>query len=145
MTREALTRRVRTTWYGRSYGNFHCGKGPPREVRSLKGVNMAYRKAAIGALRFDERLLGSGAQVANEGLFSGAIRLAGWMEGHLDSLVVLRRRRAADGEETERNEPQSEQTRTHGSWTGSLLHIINTMLFECRTVHVTGGGGGGSA
>jgi glycosyltransferase involved in cell wall biosynthesis len=67
-----------TTWYGRSYGNFHCGKGAPREVRLLKGVNMAYRRVAIGALRFDERLLGSGAQVANEALFSGAIRLAGW-------------------------------------------------------------------
>ncbi len=67
-----------TAWYGRNYGNFHCGKGPPRQVRSLKGVNMAYRKAAIGNLRFDDRLLGSGAQVANEALFSGAIRLAGW-------------------------------------------------------------------
>jgi len=65
-------------WYGRNHGNFHRGKGPPREVRSLKGVNMAYRRAAIGKLRFDERLLGSGAQVANEALFSGAIRLAGW-------------------------------------------------------------------
>ena len=74
-----LTEKVGTiAWYGRNYGNFHCGKGPPREVRTLKGVNMAYRKAAIGALRFDERLLGSGAQVANEALFSGAIRLAGW-------------------------------------------------------------------
>lgn len=68
----------RTTWYGRGHGNFHRGKGPPRTVQSLKGVNMAYRMAAVGRLRFDDRLKGSGAQVSNEALFSGAIRCAGW-------------------------------------------------------------------
>jgi len=67
-----------TTWYGRGHGNFHRGKGPPRKVQSLKGVNMAYRMAAVGRLRFDDRLKGSGAQVSNEALFSGAIRCAGW-------------------------------------------------------------------
>ena len=67
-----------TTWYGRGHGNFHRGKGPPRKVQSLKGVNMAYRMAAVGRLRFDDRLKGHGAQVSNEALFSGAIRCAGW-------------------------------------------------------------------
>jgi GT2 family glycosyltransferase len=67
-----------STWYGRVYGNHHCGVGPPREVESLKGVCMAFRRAAIGDLQFDARLRGVGAQVANEYLFGGAIRLAGW-------------------------------------------------------------------
>lgn len=65
-------------WYGRVIGNFHCGVGPPRPVQSLKGVNMAYRRSAIGTLRFDARLLGQGAQVANEHMFGGTIRAAGW-------------------------------------------------------------------
>jgi GT2 family glycosyltransferase len=67
-----------STWYGRIYGNHNCGVGPAREVEALKGVCMAFRRAAIGRLRFDKRLRGRGAQVANEYLFGGAIRLAGW-------------------------------------------------------------------
>lgn len=68
-----------STWYGRTYGNHNAGIGPAREVESLKGVCMAFRRAAIGALRFDRRLRGQGAQVANEYLFGGAIRRAGWL------------------------------------------------------------------
>ncbi|TXL74443.1 glycosyltransferase family 2 protein [Vineibacter terrae] len=67
-----------STWYGRVEGNHNCGVGPAREVEALKGVCMAFRRRAIGALRFDRRLRGRGAQVANEALFGGAIRLAGW-------------------------------------------------------------------
>lgn len=67
-----------SSWFGRPYGNHHCGVGPAREVEELKGVCMAFRRAAIGALRFDRRLHGVGAQVANESLFGGAIRRAGW-------------------------------------------------------------------
>ena len=67
-----------SSWFGRPYGNHHCGVGPAREVEQLKGVCMAFRRAAIGALRFDRRLLGAGAQVFNESLFGGAIRRAGW-------------------------------------------------------------------
>lgn len=67
-----------STWYGRTYGNHNCGAGPAREVEALKGVCMAFRRSAIGALRFDRRLRGAGAQVANEYLFGGAIRAAGW-------------------------------------------------------------------
>ncbi len=52
--------------------------GPARRVESLKGVNMSFRRAAIGGLRFDSRLLGSGAQVANEMMFCFAVARAGW-------------------------------------------------------------------
>jgi GT2 family glycosyltransferase len=49
-------------WYGRVYGYHHQGVGPMRDVDCLKGVNMAFRRAALGRLRMDDRLRGTGAQ-----------------------------------------------------------------------------------
>ncbi len=66
------------TWFGRQIGNHHLGTGGPRDVDMLKGVNMSFRHSAIGDVRFDERLRGSGAQVHNELAFSLAIRRKGW-------------------------------------------------------------------
>jgi cellulose synthase/poly-beta-1,6-N-acetylglucosamine synthase-like glycosyltransferase len=65
-------------WFGRSIGNHHLGAGTPREVDFLKGANMSFRKEAILGLRFDTRLLGSGAQVCNDMAFSLAVRRRGW-------------------------------------------------------------------
>jgi GT2 family glycosyltransferase len=66
------------SWYGRIVGNHHLGSGAPREVSILKGANMAWRRDAIEGLRFDTRLLGSGAQVHNDLAFSLAVRRRGW-------------------------------------------------------------------
>ncbi len=49
-------------WYGRIFGYHHHGAGPRRDVDCLKGVNMSFRRAALGRLRMDERLRGAGAQ-----------------------------------------------------------------------------------
>lgn len=49
-------------WYGRVLGNHHRGVGPRRDVDALKGVNMSFRRAALGKLRMDPRLRGTGAQ-----------------------------------------------------------------------------------
>jgi len=68
----------RITWYGRLSGNHHLGFGAPREVEDLKGVNMAFRREAIKAIRFDERLRGTGAQYREDLAFSLAVREAGW-------------------------------------------------------------------
>ncbi|MEL6929625.1 MAG: glycosyltransferase family 2 protein [Cyanobacteria bacterium J06600_6] len=65
-------------WFGRTIGNHHLGVGTPQEVEILKGANMSYRRSAIGDLRFDTRLLGSGAEVHNDRGFSLNIRKAGW-------------------------------------------------------------------
>jgi glycosyltransferase involved in cell wall biosynthesis len=65
-------------WFGRQIGNHHLGIGGPRDVHMLKGANMSFRLAAIGGIRFDERLRGSGAQVHNELAFCLAIRRKGW-------------------------------------------------------------------
>ena len=66
-------------WCGRVIGNHHLGVGLPREVDVLKGVNVSYRRSAIGSsLRFDERMLGTGAQVHFELAFCLALKRAGW-------------------------------------------------------------------
>lgn len=65
-------------WFGRTIGNHHLGIGKPREVEIIKGANMSYRRAAVGNLRFDERLLGIGAQVHNDLKFSLSVRKSGW-------------------------------------------------------------------
>ncbi|MDZ8104579.1 MAG: glycosyltransferase [Nostoc sp. DedQUE12a] len=68
----------RLQWFGRVIGNHHLGVGEPREVDVLKGVNMSFRKQAIGQLRFDERMRGTGAQVHFEMAFTLALKRAGW-------------------------------------------------------------------
>ena len=65
-------------WFGRTIGNHHLGVGQPQQVEILKGANMSYRRTAIGELRFDTRLLGSGAEVHNDRGFSLKIKKAGW-------------------------------------------------------------------
>lgn len=65
-------------WFGRAIHNHHLGVGKPRYVDFLKGVNMSYRASAIEGVRFDERLLGSGAQVHNELMFSLEVGRKGW-------------------------------------------------------------------
>ena len=65
-------------WCGRTIGNHHFGTGKPQEVEIIKGANMSYRRAAIRNLRFDERLLGTGAQVHNDLEFSLSVKKTGW-------------------------------------------------------------------
>jgi glycosyltransferase involved in cell wall biosynthesis len=55
------------TWYGTQHGNHHCPlRGHAKRVMFLKGVNMAFRRRAIGSYRIDPRLRGSGAQAGTE-------------------------------------------------------------------------------
>lgn len=68
----------RVQWFGRVIGRHNLGAGTAREVELLKGANMSYRREAIGNLRFDERLLGAGAQVHNDLIFSLMVKRAGW-------------------------------------------------------------------
>jgi GT2 family glycosyltransferase len=68
----------RVSWFGRTIGRHHLGCGPARCVDFLKGANLSFRRSAIGELRFDERLRGSGAQVHNDLAFTLALRRRGW-------------------------------------------------------------------
>lgn len=65
-------------FWGNIIGNHHIVVGGPREVEVVKGCNWALRRAAIGTLRLDERLLGKGAQVGNELWFCLNLRHQGW-------------------------------------------------------------------
>lgn len=65
-------------WFGRVVGNHHLGVGEAREVDVLKGANMSYRRKAIGSIRFQTCLKGTGAQVYNDMDFSMAVKKAGW-------------------------------------------------------------------
>ena len=68
----------RLQWFGRMRGFHHLGIGAAREVDILKGVNMSFRRTAIGALRFDERMRGTGAQVHFEVAFCLTLKRRGW-------------------------------------------------------------------
>ena len=64
-------------WGGITTGH-HLVVGEHREVDVLKGCNWSLRKVSLGSLRFDERLLGTGAQYANEAWFCLNLRHRGW-------------------------------------------------------------------
>jgi cellulose synthase/poly-beta-1,6-N-acetylglucosamine synthase-like glycosyltransferase len=64
--------------YGRVVGNHHLGAGDPREVDVLKGVNMAFRAAAVRDIRVWGGLRGSGNQVHTDLELSLAVKRAGW-------------------------------------------------------------------
>ncbi|MCA3860259.1 MAG: glycosyltransferase, partial [Burkholderia sp.] len=66
------------TLSGKIIGNHHLGVGGAREVDTLKGANMSYRRTAITGLHFDTRLRGAGAQAHNDTAFSMEVQRAGW-------------------------------------------------------------------
>jgi cellulose synthase/poly-beta-1,6-N-acetylglucosamine synthase-like glycosyltransferase len=65
-------------WYGRFVGFHHLGEGAPREVDTLKGVNMSYRRRALEGLEFDTRLHGGGAEHHNDWAMALAVKRRGW-------------------------------------------------------------------
>jgi glycosyltransferase involved in cell wall biosynthesis len=65
-------------WFGRITGDHHLGAQRLHSIDSLKGVNMSYRRIAIGGFRFDPELRGNGAQNWNELAFSLGIQKRGW-------------------------------------------------------------------
>lgn len=76
------------SWYGRALGNHHLGHGLARKVQVLKAVNMAFRREAIGPVRFDPRLRGNGAQVHCEMAFCLEIGERGWPIVYDPTLLV---------------------------------------------------------
>ena len=68
----------RVQWFGRVIGNHHLGVGGPRRVDVLKGVNCAYRRTVLQCIGFDERMLGTAAQVHWELSLGLQLRRAGW-------------------------------------------------------------------
>jgi glycosyltransferase involved in cell wall biosynthesis len=75
-------------WYGRVFGYHHLGSGPRRDVDCLKGVNMSFRRAALGVLRMDERLRGTGAQCHCDLKLCLALRVQGKRLAYDPSILV---------------------------------------------------------
>ena len=65
-------------WFGRITGNHHIGARAQDNVDVLKGVNMAFRAAALKGLRLDTDLRGSGAQTCNDMALGLGVQKAGW-------------------------------------------------------------------
>jgi cellulose synthase/poly-beta-1,6-N-acetylglucosamine synthase-like glycosyltransferase len=65
-------------WFGRIVHNHHLGTRIAPNIDILKGVNMSFRAAAIGGLRFDKDLRGEGAQVCLDMAFSLAVQKRKW-------------------------------------------------------------------
>lgn len=77
------------TWYGAQYGNHHCPlKGHTSRVMFLKGVNMAFRRQALGSYRIDLNLRGSGAQAGSEVDLCSQVRHAGFHVLFDDRILV---------------------------------------------------------
>ncbi|WP_233870003.1 glycosyltransferase family 2 protein [Paraburkholderia adhaesiva] len=104
---------------GRIVGNHHLGVGDAREVDLLKGANMSYRCAAIGDLRFDRRLRGTGAQTHNDMAFSMSVKRSGWKLVY-DPLVAVDHYPAPRRGE----DPRNAQTLTSTRNAAFNLHLI---------------------
>jgi glycosyltransferase involved in cell wall biosynthesis len=89
------------SWYGRAVGNHHIGQGGARKVQILKAVNMAFRREAIGPVRFDSRLRGNGAQVHCEMAFCLDIVRRGWPIVY-DPMLLVEHYPAQRGDEDQR-------------------------------------------
>jgi GT2 family glycosyltransferase len=86
-------------WFGRLIGNNHLGFGAPRTAHILKGANMSFRMSAVGDLRVDERLRGSGAQPHEDSVFCASLRKKGYDILYDPSILV-------DHYEGQRDEPR---------------------------------------
>jgi GT2 family glycosyltransferase len=75
-------------WYGRVFGYHHQGTGTRRDVDCLKGVNMSFRRTALGKLRMDERLRGTGAQCHCDLKLCLALRAQGKRLAYDPSILV---------------------------------------------------------
>jgi glycosyltransferase involved in cell wall biosynthesis len=77
------------SWYGKLHGNHHRPlRGHKREVMFLKGVNMAFRRDALGTYRIDTNLHGSGSQVGSEIDLCGYVRAMGFKVLFDDRILV---------------------------------------------------------
>lgn len=93
----------RVSWFGRAVGNHHLGVGSAREVDVLKGVNMSFRRSAMVAPHFDERMRGSGAQVHFEMAATLPIKKAGWKVVY-DPQILVNHYPAQRFDEDQRNQ-----------------------------------------
>lgn len=133
------------SWYGTMHGNHHCPvRNHTRGVMFLKGVNMAYRRTALGNYRIDRRLRGYGAQVGTEVELCMQTRRAGYSVLFDDRILVKHfsaSRPAGDG----RNDLSSSVwpdacfnihylVAKYFQLSRSLIHLVSRLLVGSRTM-----------
>lgn len=121
-------------WFGRAIGNHHLGFGEAREVDILKGVNMSFRREAIGEMRFDRRMKGTGAQVHFELAFCLALKHKGWKLIY-DPNVLVDHYSAQRFDEDSREERFSELAALNRVHNESLILLENLSPLR-RTVFI---------
>ena len=114
----------RVQWFGRIIGYNHLGVGAPREVDVLKGVNMSFRRQAIGPIRFDRRLRGNGAQHHLDHSFAMAVKRSGWKLLY-DPEIAVEHHLAPTFDEDRREEFNAGalRNRVHNETLGMLDHL----------------------
>jgi glycosyltransferase involved in cell wall biosynthesis len=95
----------RVRWWGGHVGNHHRGAGPAREVAVLKGVNVAFRAAAL-ALPAPGVLRGRGAEAHWEILVCDHLRRQG-LKLLYDPAVMVDHRRGRRFDDDDRSTPSS--------------------------------------
>ena len=126
----------RLRWYGRVVGNHHLGVGPAREVDVLKGVNMAFRREALAAVRLSEGLRGGGAQVHWEVDLCLAVTAAGWRLLY-DPALAVDHYPAARFDDDQRTERSLEAV---GNETFNLTYVLLRRLPRGRAALALGYG-----
>jgi glycosyltransferase involved in cell wall biosynthesis len=127
----ARKRRVgKVQWFGRLIGNHDKGVGRAREVDVLKGVNMSFRRAALGARRFDERMRGGGAEVDHELQLCLALQRDGWRLLYDPAILVdhFQAQRRAGGDRSP-DCPASVRAATHNNTVATLEHLPQLRRF----------------
>jgi GT2 family glycosyltransferase len=121
---------VRDFW-GNIIGNHHLVVGEAREVDVIKGCNLTFRRHAVGSLKFDERLLGKGAQVGNDSWFSLCIKQLGYKVILNPQAIVdhYPAERADGARDTLSKEKCFENTANHIAITVSFLDLWDKLKF----------------
>lgn len=122
---------VRTFW-GTIIGNHHSVVGDEREVDVIKGCNLTFRKSAVGDLKFDDRLLGKGAQIGNDSWFSLCIK-------HLGYKIILNPQAIVDHFPAERADGARDTLSKQKCYEYTANHVAFTIsntnfLIKCKFI-----------
>ncbi len=113
-------------WFGRIVGNHHAGRGEPRDVDLLKGVNCCFRGDLLRRLGVDGRLRGKGNVVHWEMAMCLPLQRAGWRLVYDPGLTLLHHVAACqDGDDSHRRgfDPQRLRDIVHNETFLLLSHL----------------------
>jgi len=138
----------RLQWWGRMTGNHHRADARAGDADVLKGVNMAFRRAQVMGLGFDERLQGRGAIVHHELSICLPLRRRGLRVVYDPAILVAHHpavRPAGDHRTDERPEVISEISHNEALSILEYLAPVRRVVFMAWALMVGTGGAPGLA